>query len=131
MSAYFKAPFKESLRRRLAMPLLVLGLLGAGKFTYDETPREQAIQLDFPEGLRADLEGVRLTYMEDDEAILGVEQRFAAGAPSSLHSAPTLAPGEYRLEIELAQRGGIVTRMRRELTVPSEGTVHIRCEGAP
>jgi hypothetical protein len=131
MNAYFKAPFKESLRRRLAMPLLVLGLLGAGKLTYDETPREQAVQLDLPEGLRANLEGVRLTYMEDDELIFGTEQRFTNGAPASVRTAPTLAPGAYRLEVELAQRGGAVTRMRRTITVPSEGTLHIRCDESP
>jgi hypothetical protein len=131
MNAYFKVPFKESLRRRLAMPLLVLGLLGAGKLTYDETPREQPVQLDLPDAMRANLEGVRLTYMEDDEAILGTEQRFAEGAPRSLRSAPTLAPGDYRLEIELARRDGAVTRLRRTITVPSEGTLHIRCDESP
>ncbi|HTU58967.1 MAG TPA: hypothetical protein VMF89_11050 [Polyangiales bacterium] len=126
MNGYFKAPLKESLRRRLAMPLLALGLLAAGKLTYDETPREQPVQLDLPEALRADLTGVRLTYMEDDEAILGTEQRFSDQAPSSLRSAPSLAPGDYRLAIELAHRGGEVTRLERRLRVPSEGTVHIR-----
>jgi hypothetical protein len=131
MNGYFKAPFKESLRRRLAMPLLVLGLLGAGKLTYDETPREQPVQLDLPERLRANLEGVRLTYMEDEEAILGTEHRFAEGAPSSLRSAPTLPPGDYRLDIELAMRGGMVTRLRRTVTVPTEGTLHIRCDESP
>ncbi len=128
MNGYFKAPLKESLRRRLAMPLLALGLLAAGKLTYDETPREQPVQLDLPDALRADLTGVRLTYMEDDEAILGTDQRFSAEAPRSLRSAPTLPPGDYRLAIELAHRSGDVTRLERRLHVPSEGTVHIRCD---
>ena len=113
------------------MPLLVLGLLGAGKLTYDETPREQRVQLDLPEGLRANLTGVRLTYMEDNEAILGTEQRFLDGAPTRVHSAPTLAPGDYRLDIELSQRDGRVTRLRRKVTVPTEGTLRIRCDESP
>lgn len=139
MNGYFKAPLKESLlgsrpgrgasmRRRLAMPLLALGLLAAGKLTYDETPREQPVQLDLPDALRADLTGVRLTYMEDNEAILGTDQRFSEQAPRSLRSAPSLPPGDYRLAIELAHRGGEVTRLERKLHVPSEGTVHIRVE---
>lgn len=126
MNSYFKAPIKGSLRRRLAMPLLVLGLLAAGKLTYDETPREQPVQLDLPEALRADLAGVRLTYMEDDETILGTEQRFNDAAPPRLHSAPSLAPGDYRLDIELAHRDGEVTHLSRRVRVPTEGTVHIR-----
>jgi hypothetical protein len=113
------------------MPLLVLGLLGAGKLTYDEAPREQAVQLDLPERLRANLEGVRLTYMEDDEVIFGTEQRFANGAPASVWTAPTLAPGAYRLDIELTERGGALTRMHRTIAVPSEGTLHIRCDESP
>ena len=116
------------MRRRLAMPLLALGLLAAGKVTYDETPREQPVQLDLPEALRADLTGVRLTYMEDDEAILGTDQRFGGQAPRSVRSAPSLPPGDYRLAIELAHRGGEITRLERKLHVPSEGTVHIRVE---
>ena len=131
MNAYFKAPLKGSLRRRLAMPSLVLGLLGTGKLTYDEAPREQSVELLLPERLRADLEGVRLTYMEDDEALFGMEHRFTGGAPRSVHSAPSLAPGDYRLEIELAQKGGLITRVRRALTVPSPGTLRIRCEDSP
>jgi hypothetical protein len=113
------------------MPLLVLGLLAAGKLTYDETPREQPVQLDLPEALRADLAGVRLTYMEDDEAIVGTEHRFNEAAPPRLHSAPSLPPGDYRLDIELAHRGGAVTRLSRRVRVPSEGTVHIRFVDAP
>src|SRR5690349_4312730 len=115
MNGYFKAPIKESLRgsrlglgastrRRLAMPLLVLGLSAAGKLTYDETPREQPVQLDLPEAVRADLAGVRLTYMEDDEAILGTEHRFNEPAPPRVHSTPSLPPGDYRLDVELAHR---------------------------
>jgi hypothetical protein len=112
------------------MPLLVLGLSAAGKLTYDETPREQPVQLELPETLRADLAGVRLTYMEDDEAILGTEQRFSELAPPRLHSMPSLPPGDYRLDIELAHRGGEVTRLSRRIRVPSEGTVRIRCGDA-
>jgi hypothetical protein len=113
------------------MPLLALGLLAAGKLTYDETPREQPVQLDLPAALRADLTGVRLTYMEDDEAILGTVQRFGDEAPLSVRSAPSLPPGDYRLDIELAHRGGAVTHLARPLRVPTEGTVRIRCDDAP
>jgi len=131
MNAYFKPSLKESLRRRLAMPLLALGLLGAGKLTYDEAPREQPVQLDLAESLRTHLEGVRLTYMEDDEAILGTEQHFGNTVPSSLRSTPSLAPGDYQVEIELAYKGGTSKRVRRSLTVPTAGTLHLRLDGSP
>lgn len=131
MKRYFEAPPKGSFRRRIAPLLLVLGLLGALKLTYDVAPREQSVQLHLPDALRADLQGVRLTYMEDGEAVSGSEQRFQDEAPAVLHSAPQLSPGTYQLDIELARRGGSITRVRRDVTVPTEGTLRIRLGAQP
>ena len=126
MKRYFEAPAKESWRRRFAPAVLVLGLLGALKLTYDVAPREQAVQLHLTDGLRANVEGVKLTYLEDGEAVSGSEQRFGQGAPPILRSEPSLAPGQYQLDIELSQRSGQVTRVRREVTVPMDGALRIR-----
>lgn len=115
-------------RRRFAPALLVLGLLGALKLTYDVAPREQAVQLHVPDDLRATLKGVKLTYLEDGEAVSGSEQHFLDGAPAVVRSAPSLAPGRYQLDIELSQRTGAITHVRREVTVPSEGTLRIGLE---
>jgi len=65
--------------------------------------------------------------MEDDEAILGTEHRFAEDAPETLRSTPSLPPGDYRVDIELAHRGGKVTHLSRRVRVPTEGTVRLRC----
>lgn len=131
MKRYFEAPTKGTFRRRLAPLLLVLGLLGALKLTYDVAPREQSVQLHLPDALRADLRGVRLTYLEDGEAVSGSEQRFPQEAPAVLRSAPSLAPGTYQLDIELSRRGGSVTRVRRDVTVPTEGALRIRLGEEP
>ena len=126
MKRYFEAPAFGSWRRRFAPALLVLGLLGALKLTYDKAPREQTVQLHVSDDLRANLQGVRLTYLEGGEAVTGFEQHFVEGAPAILHSAPLLAPGRYQLDIELSQHGGATTRLRRTMTVPTAGTLRIR-----
>ena len=126
MKRYFEAPAKHAWRRRAAPILLALGLLGATKLTYDVTPREQSVQLHVPDGLRATLQGVKLTYLEDGEAVTGSEQRFVEAAPAVVRSAPSLAPGRYQLDIELSKRTGAVTRLRRDVTVPTEGALRIR-----
>lgn len=126
MKRYFEAPAKESWRRRFAPAVLVLGLLGALKLTYDATPREQAVQLHLTDDLRANVDGVKLTYLEDGEPVFGSEQRFYQGAPPILRSEPALAPGQYQLEIELSQRSGGVQHVRRDVTVPVDGALRIR-----
>jgi hypothetical protein len=131
MKRYFEAPPKGLFRRRLAPLLLVLGLLAALKLTYDVAPREQSVQVLLPDALRADLQGVRLTYLEDGEAVSGSEQRFPQDAPLVLRSRPTLSPGTYQLDIELSRRGGAVTRVRRAVTVPTEGSLRIHLGEEP
>jgi hypothetical protein len=131
MKRYFEAPAKHSWRRRFAPMLLALGLLGAMKLTYDVTPREQSVHLHVPDDLRATLQGVKLTYLEDGEAVTGSEQRFPEAAPTVVRSAPSLAPGRYQLDIELSQRTGAITRLRRDVTVPTEGALRIRLGESP
>jgi hypothetical protein len=131
MKRYFEAPTKGSFRRRLAPLLLVLGLLAALKLTYDVAPREQSVQVYLPYALRADLQGVRLTYLEDGEAVSGSDQRFPREAPEVVRSRPSLAPGTYQLDIELSRRGGSVTRVQRDVTVPTEGSLRIRLDERP
>lgn len=131
MNRYFTALRKADWRRRIAPIALLLGLVAAAKLTFDASPREQPIQLQLGEPLRANLSAIRLTYLEDNEAVSGSEQRFEGEAPAVLTSAPTLPPGEYHLDIELADRTGKVTRTRRTVTVPSEGSLRIRLEGNP
>jgi hypothetical protein len=139
MKRYFEAVTKGFLshhaagsprgwRRRFAPLLLVLGLLGASKLTYDASPREQAVLLQVPEELRANLQGVRLTYLEDGEAVTGSEQRFSDGAPAFVRSVPLLSPGLYQLDIELSQRDGATRRLRRDVPVPTAGTLRIRLD---
>lgn len=131
MNRYFKALRKASFRQRIAPIALLLGLFAAAKLTFDASPREQAIQLQLGEALRADLRAIKLTYLEDEEAVSGTEQRFEGKAPSVLTSSPSLSPGRYELDIELADRSGKVTRKRRHVTVPSEGALRIRLEDEP
>jgi len=126
MNRYFTALRKPAFRRRIAPIALLLGLAGAAKLTFDASPREQSIQLQLDERLRADLSAIRLTYLEDEEPISGTEQRFEGSVPAVVTSAPSLAPGTYHLEIELADRSGKVTHQRRSVTVPSEGSLRIR-----
>lgn len=131
MNRYFTALRKADWRRRIAPFVLLLGLVAAAKLTFDASPREQPIQLQLGEPLRANLSAIRLTYLKDNEAVSGSEQRFDGEAPAVLTSAPTLPPGEYHLDIELADRAGKVTRARRTVIVPSEGSLRIRLEGNP
>ena|SRR5688572_2812640 len=131
MTQYFKDAPASARRRRIASVALLLGLLGAAKITYDAAPREQSIHLHLPDDLRANLGGIRLTYMEDNEAISGTEQRFKSPPPPVLTSAPTLSPGDYDLDIELSDLKGQVTHLRRHVTVPTEGSLKIRVDRQP
>jgi hypothetical protein len=126
MKRYFEAPAFGSWRRRFAPALLVLGLLGVLKLTYDKAPREQTVQLHVSDDLRANLQGVKLTYLEDGEAVSGSELHFGQGAPSVVRSVPSLAPGRYQLDIELSERTGAITRLRRDVVVPTDGALRIR-----
>src|SRR5688572_2229715 len=106
MNRYFKAEAKGVWRRKLAPAVLLVGLASAFKLTYDASPREQRVLLQLPDPLRAGISSVRVTYLEDNVAISGTEQRFVDGAPATLTSHPELAPGSYRLHVELAGRDG-------------------------
>jgi hypothetical protein len=131
MTQYFKDDSRGAWRRRSAPALLLLGLLGAGKLTYDVAPREQSIHLHLHDDLRVNLGGIRLTYLEDNEAISGTEHRFESPAPPVLTSAPSLSPGRYELDIELSDLKGQVTHVRHPVTVPTEGAVQIRVDRQP
>jgi len=131
MNRYFSVVRKADWRRRIAPIALLLGLFAAAKVTFDASPREQPIKLQLGEQLRANLRAIKLTYLEGNEAVSGTEQRFEGPAPALLTSVPSLPPGEYRLEIELADRSGKVTRQHRSVTVPSEGDLRIRLEEQP
>jgi hypothetical protein len=131
MTQYFKDSPNGAGRRRIAPAVLLLGLLGAAKLTYDAAPREQPVQLHLHHDLRANLGAIRLTYLEDNEPISGTEQRFKQPPPEVLRSAPSLAPGRYELDIELSDLKGQVTHLRRSVTVPTEGTVQIRVNHPP
>lgn len=131
MTQYFKDDPRGTWRRRAAPALLLLGLLGAAKLTYDAAPREQPIHLHLHDDLRANLGGIRLTYLEDNEAISGTEQHFDSLPPEVLTSAPSLSPGRYELDIELSDLKGQVTHVRRAVTVPTEGALQIRVDRQP
>jgi hypothetical protein len=131
MKRYFEAATKQGWRRRIAPAVLIAGLLFAFKLTYDEAPREQSVQVHLSTPLRANLAGVRLTYLEDGEAITGSEQRFLDGAPAVVRSTPSLSPGKYQLDIELSEQTGAVTHHRREVVVPSDGTLRIHLDERP
>lgn len=131
MTQYFNDAPASARRRRIASAVLLLGLLGAAKITYDAAPREQSIHLHLHDDLRANLGGIRLTYLEDNEAISGTEQRFKSPPPPVLTSAPSLSPGDYELDIELSDLKGQVTHLRRRVTVPTEGSLNIRVDSQP
>jgi hypothetical protein len=131
MTQYFKEAPASARRRRIASGVLLLGLLGAAKITYDAAPREQSIHLHLPADLRANLGGIRLTYLEDNEAISGIAQRFTGRAPEVLTCAPSLSPGDYELDIELSDLKGQVTHQRHRVTVPTEGSLRIRVNPQP
>jgi hypothetical protein len=131
MTQYFKDTPNGAWRRRIAPAVLVLGLLGAAKVTYDAAPREQTILLHLHDDLRANLGSIRLTYLEDDEPLSGAEQRFTQRPPAVVESTPSLSPGRYELDIELSDLKGQVTHLRRSVTVPSEGALRIQIERQP
>lgn len=131
MTQYFKDTPASARRRRLASGVLLVGLLGAAKITYDAAPREQSIHLVLHEDLRTNLGGIRLTYLEGNEAVSGTEQRFKNRPPQILTSAPSLSPGHYELDIELSDLKGQVTHVRHRVTVPTEGSVRIRVNRQP
>jgi hypothetical protein len=126
MSRYFN----PRIRRRLAPVVLVLGLVVSGRLAYDAVPRSQPLRLVFGEAQRTSVQSLRVTYVQDDEALAGLERHFPEGAPRELVLSPSLSPGEYDLAVELRDAGGRIQTLRRPILVTGEGAVEIVLEAA-
>lgn len=111
--------FPPKLRRRLAPVFLVIGLLLFGKMAYQEVPQEQRVRFVLTPAQQQNIRAVRVTYTEDEEVLLGWEQRFSGVAPPELVDTPSLRPGHYRISIELIAQNGQMTRLDRGLDVPA------------
>lgn len=114
--------FPAERRRRLAPLLLIVGVLTVGKLAYEEIPRRQPLRFALP---ARDIRALKVVYSSEQESFGGLERRFPEGAPREIEHAPSLSPGAYELAIELTERDGAVTQLRRSVRLPSEGTLRI------
>ncbi len=127
MSRYFP----KNLRRRLSLPLLVVGLLLFGKMAYEEVPQEQRVRFLLSASQQRTLQAVRVTYSGEDEVLSGWERRFPAEAPSELVHHPSLKPGRYEVSIDLVAKDGTTTHLARALEVPAYATTQISLGDLP
>lgn len=110
-------------RRRIALGVVVVGVLVVGGQLFEAFPRDTEIRY----GLGPDhgaVDELSLVYLEDGELVVGATFRWPEGAPGSLTHEVELAPGRYEIEARLSGRGSPRV-VRRALAVPVEGVVRI------
>ncbi len=114
--------FSPELRRRIAPIILVIGLLLTGRTVQTEMPRDQEVRFVLSPTQR-NVRSVRVTYLEEGEAISFVEFRPDARSDSPgtpLAHTPSLKPGPYDVTIDVEDDNGVVRSLSRRLNVPSE-----------
>ena len=122
--------FTPDTQRRLAPIVLVGGLLLSGKLAYDAVPRSRQVKLVPTEDQRARVRAIRVLYLLDQEAVAGLDRRFPEGMPPEFSHEPTLAPGEYEIQVELTTARGETWRVQRPVSVGSEEVFRIALAGA-
>ena len=122
--------FNLDTQRRLAPIVLVGGLLLSGKLVYDAVPRSRQVKLVPTDDQRTQVRAIRVLYLLDQEAVAGLDHRFPEGMPREFIHEPTLAPGDYEVQVELTTAGGETWRMQRPVSIGSEEDFRIALTGA-
>jgi hypothetical protein len=106
---------------------LVAGVLVVAEQLLPHWPRQAELQLDL--GARhAEVQELRLSFLQDGEELKGVRLRYAGGAPSRVHHSVSLPSGELELLCELRGPDGASTTHTRRLRLPAEGVLRMPAE---
>jgi hypothetical protein len=111
-------------RRRLAPLVAVAAVLAVGWELWNSHPRETEILVVPGPGHRRVVEiGVR--FMQQGDEMHGLRLAFPGGAPRLVPCRVRLAPGRYRVRVDIRQRDGRWSSVERELKAPADGPVRI------
>lgn len=117
------ARFYDKNRRRFQLVALAVFLVAVGLEVSDAVPRDVDVALRLPNA-----EHVReasVEYRQDGEVVRLLERSFPEGAPSELRDTVELSPGDYEVEVVIADDTGASRALTGSLTAPADGVVRI------
>lgn len=93
---------------------------------YAIAPQETYLELGLPAS-HQDAREVRVSVMADEDGALirQLALRYPRGAPATLREAVDVAPGRYRVEVELRDAQGGSDTLRGRFETPASGTVRV------
>lgn len=123
-------PVIELLRKRssLLLRLLVVGVIAFAIYDIASvTPTEQHIEIGLPEDHALATE-VRVALLAEDDGALvrQIALRYPRGAPALLREDVEVAPGRYRVEVELRGDEGPRSTLEGRFEAPVEGPLRVR-----
>jgi hypothetical protein len=118
---------RESLlayRKRIAPLVLGAGVLVVGGEIAQRAPA--SVEVELPIGAEhADVRQLDVAYLEGTAVVRHVSLRFPDGAPERVRHTVHLAPGRYRVQVDLHLRGGGTEIRTGRLEAPAEGVVRL------
>lgn len=117
------ARFYDRNRRRFQLAALAIFLVAVGVEIGDAVPREVDVALRLPDP--AHVREASVEYRQDGEVVRQLSRRFPDGAPTELRDTLDLSPGEYEVEVVIADDTGVSRALTGSLTAPADGVVRI------
>jgi len=115
-------------RRRIARLVLAAGVAFTILTLWPNWPRE--LEVEYQLGAEhSEIVELRVTYLQDSQALQGVSFSFPKGAPDAIRHRLTLPAGTFTLRCELRDRAGTARAVTRQLRTPIEGAIRVFLDG--
>jgi len=114
-------------RRRFGPLVLVGGTLVVGGELFARTPTE--VEVEFSLGsAHTEVRQVDVAYLADGELVRRVSLRFPGGAPERVRHTVELAPGHYRVQVDVQRRDAGTESRSGRLDAPAEGLIRLHLD---
>jgi hypothetical protein len=112
-------------RARFSPLILMVGAVIVGSQLVGGVPREVEVECSLgPQ--HESVTSARVAYLLAGREVHSLTMRYPTGAPGYLRHEPTLAPGSYRVAVELVHSSNDPDQFGADVNIPADGRVRIR-----
>lgn len=112
-------------RRRYATAVLLIGAAVIAVRFWPVIPRDTELELIAGAG-RDEIAEVKVAYQQQGRELRGASFAFEHGAPPVVRHRASLAPGVYRVVVDIRLRNGSYKTVEQVLQVPVDGIVRVQ-----